>query len=242
MDAKAFDPGAATQYVLNKLEPRFEKTRRALPTPPRSTTGAPRAGLEAPRARPGAGTRGLGASGVDPALWDRAAPGRPPHQAPAGSGYFRPPARRATYPRPLTRPGPSPLAQSQRRLLAPGGQGGASRARARGPDVRPAKGWAGKARIARALRMVGSAGLLPLRSQSPPTPRGKKKDPESPSSKLRPWPSLAVQPLAMATARNCAPSTRQVLKALCSVALIEFSQVDTATVPIPHKRKLIFRG
>lgn len=75
----------------------------------------------------------------------QSSPGTPP-LPPArphspGSGRFpRRPARRATYPRPLTRPGPPPLAQSQRRLL--GGSrraGGASGARARGPDVRPAE-------------------------------------------------------------------------------------------------------
>lgn len=65
------------------------------------------------------------------------------------------PAQRATYPSPLTRPGPPPLAQSQRRLLGGSRQaGGASGARARGPDVRPAEGVGGAGGGGRGSRTV----------------------------------------------------------------------------------------
>lgn len=96
----------------------------------------------------------------------------------------QPPAPGPTYPGPPTRPGPPPLAQSQRRLL--GGSrraGGALGARARGPDVRPAAGGGPGERGGARTLSAGQGGDRRITLPSEPEPshvaRGKNQSPSS---------------------------------------------------------------
>lgn len=143
---------------------------------------------ERPRARPNAATRGpgggpspLGPSSLGAPNSRRHRPFHSPHRAP---GRFHAPARRATYPTPLTLPGPPPLAQSLRRLL--GGSrraGGVSGARARGPDVRPAGSVGGKPRGP--LRWARwTSRVVPPSEPEPSPPREKRKTNKKPRKVL----------------------------------------------------------
>lgn len=115
----------------------------------------------------------------------------------SGHGRFPPhPARRATYPSPGRRRSPNLRGAY---WLAPGGQAG-PRERARGPDVRPAEGVGGEVAQCRSAGQGGSCRVSSL--SEPESSQAEENNPGSPSSKFRPWPSLAVPPLAMATAVN----------------------------------------
>lgn len=107
--------------MLNKLQPRLEKKAR---TPHHAARLGPLGRwFRAPRARP---SWGHGPGGPETGENEASPPDPrgPSHQPPQP-----PPTRRATYPGPLIRPLPPPLAQSQRRLL--GGRRGFVSARSR---------------------------------------------------------------------------------------------------------------
>lgn len=161
MDVKALHPSC---YILRT---QFKKGR-VLYAPPRCTIDAPQKVVLAPKARPSAGTPNLGGGpntlGRMARKLDKnnAAPGRRLHPAPSVSSHT--PARRDTYPEPLTRPR-LPRSPNLRSAywVAPGGQAGL---RERAPAHRTfgqRKGrnlgrWARKERSPWALAWMGMTG------------------------------------------------------------------------------------